>query len=88
MLATAAQLPTVFRDGTVSPLEDEPRPATAVLDQLDGTRMLHVLCALAVDLQDLVSHLQTHTRRAIFSPASRLVKFSQKGRQRKERGCA
>lgn len=37
MMATAAQLPTVFRDRTVSPLEDEPRSATAVLDQLDGT---------------------------------------------------
>lgn len=35
--SAAAQLPTIFRDRTVSPLEDEPRPATAVLDQLDGT---------------------------------------------------
>lgn len=33
----AAWLPTVFRDRAVSPLEDEPRSAAAILDQLNGT---------------------------------------------------
>lgn len=32
--------------------------APAALDELDGARVLHALGALAVDLQDLVSHLR------------------------------
>ena len=50
--------PTVFWHGPIAPLEDKPRPPAAVLDQLDGTRVLHVLCALSVDLQDLVPYLE------------------------------
>lgn len=49
--------PTIFRHRAVSPLEDQVHPPAAVLDQLDGPGVLHVLCAFPVDLQDLVAHL-------------------------------
>lgn len=48
---------TIFRNRSIAPLEDQARPPATILDQLDGACMLHVLCALAVDLQDLISHL-------------------------------
>lgn len=51
-------IPTIFWYRSVPSFEDEPRSAPAVLDQLYGTWMLHVLCALPVNLQDLVSHLK------------------------------
>ena len=57
--------PTIFGHGPISPLEDKPCAAASILDELDGARVLHVLGALAVDLQNLISHLATqNTHRA------------------------
>lgn len=50
--------PTIFGHRAITPLEhqmDAPAPA---LDELDGSRVLHALGALAVDLQDFVTDLR------------------------------
>lgn len=55
--------------------------APAALDELDGARVLHALGALAVDLQDLVSHLRT-TREGGREGGRRVRTEEVKGRRR------
>lgn len=61
--------PTIFRYRSIAPLEDQPRPTATILDQLDGTCVLHVLCALSIDLKDFISHLKSEGATLLQQPA-------------------
>lgn len=50
--------PTMIRDLPRAPLQQKPHPATPSPNQLDGSGVGHVTCALPVNLDDLVPDLR------------------------------